>query len=56
LYIGSVVYFIKRYGTSTKLIQVYTEVSITMYRFFICGFYNHIYKSIFSLSHIYLFP
>lgn len=55
LYVGPVLYFITRYGTSTKLIQVYTEVSIPMNRFAICRFYNNIYKSIFLLSHMYLF-
>lgn len=51
-YVGPFVCFITQYGTSTKLIQVYTEVSTNKNRFSVCVFHNHIYKSIFLLSHV----
>lgn len=52
LYDGPVLYFFTQCETNINLIQVYTNVSITMNRFSIGTFYTHIYKSIFLLSQI----
>lgn len=53
LYVGPVVYFITQHGTNTKLIQVYTEISITKNIFlFVC--FIIMLKNLYFSYHIYI--